>query len=150
VSAEELSQILRVKHGPNVRLANATAHCEIQVMRTILILATLAFAAPAFAQSYPVEGKWGESTGTDKGAIDCNGKRVIGFNGDQRTDSKGGVPAYRNRTVEPAGSGYRVTDEFTTGQISNGRTSYTLKQTDADRLEMTQQGGKTLTLQRCK
>lgn len=119
-------------------------------MRTILILVTLAFAAPAFAQSYPVDGKWGESTSSEKGAIDCNGKRVIGFNGDQRTDSKGGVPAYRNRTVEAVGSTYRVTDEFTTGQISNGRTSYTLKQTDADRLEMTQQGGKTLTLQRCK
>ena len=119
-------------------------------MRTILILAALALAAPAFAASYPVSGKWGEITSTDKGAIDCAGKRVIGFNGNQRTDSKGGVPAFRNRSVETAGGGYRVTDEFTTGQIRNGRTTFTLKQIDADRLEMTQQGGKTLMLQRCK
>jgi hypothetical protein len=45
---------------------------------------------------------------------------------------------------------YRVTDEFTTGQISQGRTSYTLKQVDNDHLEMKQQSGSTLTLQRCK
>ena len=133
-----------------VRLANATGPREIPLMRTILILATLAFSAPAFAQSYPVDGKWGESTSSEKGAIDCNGKRVIGFNGDQRTDSKGGVPAYRNRSVSTSGTGYRVTDEFTTGQIRNGRTSYNLKQIDADHVEMTQQGGPTLKLQRCK
>ena len=119
-------------------------------MRTILILAALACATPAVAQNYPVSGKWGESSSSAKGAIDCSGKRVIGFNGDQRTDSKGGVPAYRNRTVTKSDNSYRVTDEFTTGQISNAHTTYDLKQVDADRIEMKQQGGKTLTLQRCK
>ena len=143
-----------VKHGAMAGLANATAHCEIPRMipnlRTILILAALACAAPAFAQSYPVSGQWGESNTSQKGTIDCSGKRVIGFNGDQRTDSKGGVPAYRNKSVTKSDNSYRVVDVFTTGQISQGRTSYTLKQTDADHLEMTQQGGSTLTLQRCK
>lgn len=119
-------------------------------MRAILILAALAFSAPAFADSYPVSGKWGESTSPEKGAIDCSGKRVIGFNDEQRTDSKGGVPAYRNKSITSSGGGYRVVDEFTTGQIRNGRTTYNLKQVDADRLEMTQQGGPTLKLQRCK
>lgn len=119
-------------------------------MRAILILAALAFAAPAAAQTYPVSGQWGESTSAGKGAIDCSGKRVIGFNGNQRTDSNGGVPAYRNRSVTQVGDSYRVTDEFTTGQISQGRTSYTLKQVDDDHLEMKQQGGSTLNLQRCK
>jgi hypothetical protein len=133
-----------------VRLADATSHCEIPRMRTILILAALAFTAPVFAQNYPVSGQWGESNSSDKGAIDCSGKRVIGFNGDQRTDSNGGVPAYRNRSVTKSDNSYRVTDEFTTGQISNGHTDYTLRQTDADHLEMTQQGGSTLKLQRCK
>ena len=117
----------------------------------LLCLALLsALASPALAQNYPVSGKWGESSSTEKGAIDCSGKRVIGFNGDTRTDSKGGVPAYRNRSVTPSGSGYRVVDVFTTGQISNAHTSYDLKQVDADHLEMTQQGGPTLKLQRCK
>jgi hypothetical protein len=119
-------------------------------MRTILILAALALNAPAFAAPYPVSGKWGESTNSDKGAIDCRGKRVIAFNGDQRTDSGGGVPTYRNVSVAPAGAGFSVVDEFTTAQISAGRTSYTLRKVDADRLEMTQQSGPTLRLQRCK
>ena len=120
-------------------------------MHIMMILAALTvLTSPALAASYPVSGKWGESTSTEKGAIDCSGKRVIGFNGDQRTDSKGGVPAYRNRSVSASGAGYRVVDEFTTGQISNGRTSYNLKQVDADHVEMTQQGGPTLKLQRCK
>jgi hypothetical protein len=119
-------------------------------MRTILILAALAVATPALAQNYPVSGQWGESNSSQQGPIDCSGKRVIGFNGDQRTDSNGGVPAYRNKSVTKVDDTYRVTDEFTTGQISQGRTSYTLKQVDNDHLEMKQQGGSTLTLQRCK
>jgi hypothetical protein len=135
------------------RLANILVRREIPSMRTILILAALACAAPALAATYPVSGQWGESASSAKGAkgaIDCNGKRVIGFNGNQRTDSKGGVPAYRNRSVTPSGSSFRIVDEFTTGQISNARTSYTLRQIDADHLEMTQQGGSVLKLQRCK
>ena len=75
---------------------------------------------------------------------------MIGFNGDQRTDSNGGVPAYRNRSVTPDGpSQYRVVDAFTTGQMSNARTSYTLRQVDPDHIEMQTQSG-TLKLQRCK
>jgi hypothetical protein len=131
-------------------LADVAAGCEIQRMRIGLMIITLAFTVPAFAQSYPVSGRWGESATSEKGAIDCNGKRVISFDGDQRTDSKGGVPAYRNRSVATAGSGYRIVDEFTTGQIRQGRTTYTLRQVDNDHLEMTQQGGATLKLQRCK
>jgi hypothetical protein len=107
-------------------------------MRAVLILLALAFAAPANAGDYPVSGKWGQSTSSDKGPIDCAGKRVIGFNGNQRTDSNGGVPAYRNRSIAPSGSGFRVVDEFTTGQISNGHTSYELRQVDSDHLAMTQ------------
>jgi hypothetical protein len=122
-------------------------------MRTVLILALLAAATavPAHAQNYPVSGRWGESASSEKGAIDCAGKRVVAFNGNQRTDSKGGVPAYRNKSVTPAGtSGFKVVDEFTTGQISAGHTTYTLRQVDADHLEMNLQGGSTLKLQRCK
>ncbi len=120
-------------------------------MRTTIPLAILlvVLAAPALAQNYPVSGQWGQSSSPDKGAIDCAGKRVIAFNGNQRTDSKGGVPAYRNKTVTADGSSYRVIDQFTTGQISNGSVSYTLRQVDADHIVMQQQGG-TIKLQRCK
>ena len=122
-------------------------------MRKTILSAMLisALAAPALADSYPVSGAWGQSTSSAKGAIVCAGKRVITFNGNQRTDSKGGVPAYRNKSVTPAGaSRYRIVDLFTTGQIRNGSASYTLHQIDADHIELNLQPGGLLKLQRCK
>jgi hypothetical protein len=111
----------------------------------------IGLAAPAWADAYPVSGRWGAGAGAEKGPIDCSNKRVIGFNDGQRTDSNGGVPAYRNRSVTPDGTArYRVVDEFSTGQISNAHTSYTLRQVDNDRIEMNMQQGGTLTLQRCR
>jgi hypothetical protein len=122
------------------------------MLKTILsAILTVALSTPAWTASYPVSGKWGVSTGSEKGAIDCTGKRVITFNGNQRQDSKGGVPAYRNRTVTPDGpSRYRIVDEFTTGMISNAHATYTLLLVDADHIEMKMQQGGTLKLQRCK
>jgi hypothetical protein len=122
-------------------------------MRKMILPAVvlLALAVPAQAATYPVSGKWGQSTKSEKGVIDCSKLRVIDFKGDQRTDSKGGVPAYRNRSVTPLGaSSYRVVDEFTTGQISNAHLNYTLSQVDADHIEMNMQPGGLLKLQRCK
>jgi hypothetical protein len=120
--------------------------------RAILALAvTAAFAAPALAQSYPVSGKWGQSASTEEGAIDCGNRRVIDFKGDQRTDSKSGVPAYRNRSVTPEGSSsYRVVDVFTTGQISNAQMTYTLRLVDDDHIELDLQPGGLVKLQKCK
>ena len=125
-------------------------------MKTISTVAALACAAvalasPASAGTYPVGGKWGQSTSVEKGPIDCGKLRVIGFNGSQRTDSKGGVPAYRNRTVSNTGAGqYSVVDEFTTGQIGNAHVNYTLRIVDAETLELTMQQGGTLKLRKCK
>ena len=122
-------------------------------MRTIIISAFLlgVIAAPAQAQVYPVQGRWGQSASTEKGAIDCAGKRVIEFLGDQRTDSAGGVPTFRNQSVTPEGpSSYRIVDEFTTGQISAGHTTYALRKVDDDRIEMNTQDGGSLKLQRCQ
>jgi hypothetical protein len=122
-------------------------------MRKTILPAMLlcALAMPALADSYPVTGAWGQSTSSEKGAIDCAGIRVITFNGNQRTDSKGGVPAYRNKSVLPEVPGrYRVVDEFTTGQIRNAHLNYTLQQIDADRIELNMQPGGMLKLQRCK
>ena len=119
---------------------------------TILsILLMAALAGPALADSYPVFGSWGESPSSDKGAIDCSGKRVITFNGNLRTDSQGGVPDFRNESITTAGpTRYRVVDEFTTAQISNARTSYTLRQVDADHIEIDMQPGGVLKLRRCQ
>ena len=121
-------------------------------MRTILVAATLlaALAGTALADSYPVSGRFGESATAEKDPIDCTDKRVITFNGEQRADSKGSVPAYRNRTVTPDGAArYRVVDSFTTGQIKDAQSSYTLTLVDANRIEMRLDQGSTIKLQRC-
>jgi hypothetical protein len=122
-------------------------------MRKTIPLAILltALAVPALADSYPVDGQWGQSASSENGAIDCSGKRVITFNGNQRQDSNGGVPAYRNKSVTAeSSSSYRVVDQFTSGQISNGSVSYTLRQVDDDHIVMQQQQGGTIKFQRCK
>lgn len=119
------------------------------ILSATLIAALVASGAPALAANYPVSGNWGPAVAGKKGAVDCTGKRVIGFNGDTRTDSNGGVPGYRLKTLSTEGATYRITDEFTTGQIRNGSTSYTLRQTDPDHIELRTQSG-TQKLQRCK
>jgi hypothetical protein len=123
-------------------------------MRITILLAVLfgVLAAPVQAQVYPVEGKWGQSASPEKGPIDCTGnRRVIEFIGNQRTDSDGGVPSYRNQSVRPEGpTSYRVVDEFSTGQISAGHTTYALRKIDADHIEMDMQDGSSLKLQRCR
>ena len=74
-------------------------------MRTVtaaLLLSVL--VAPALAQTYPVQGRWGQSTNSEKGAIDCVGKRVIEFVGNQRTQRRRAqLPqslGHRGRSVE--------------------------------------------------
>jgi hypothetical protein len=122
-------------------------------MRKIIMSALLlsVVAAAAQAQVYPVQGRWGQSSNIEQGAIDCAGKRVIEFTGDQRTDSEGGVPAFRNQSVTPDGpSSYRIVDEFSTGQISAGHTTYGLRKIDADHIEMNMQDGGSVKLQRCR
>jgi hypothetical protein len=123
-------------------------------MRTVILstLLVIALAALAQAQSYPVSGKWGESFNSEKGRIDCTkSRRVIEFSGDQRTDSNGGVPAYRNKSVTQVGSStYRIVDEFSNAQVSAGQSAYTLREIDADRIAMDNIDGSTLRLQRCE
>jgi len=122
-------------------------------MRKIMVSALLlsVVSAPVQAQVYPVQGRWGQSSSTEQGVIDCAGRRVIEFTGNQRTDSNGGVPAYRNQSVTSEGpSSYRIVDEFSTGQISAGHTTYGLRKIDADHIEMNLQDGGSVKLQRCR
>ena len=116
-----------------------------------LVVAVAALSAPALAGTYPVDGRFGVVTSFTDKPLDCAGKRVVAFNGDQRTDSKGGVPAYRNRSVTADGAAtWKVIDIFTTGQISNAQAIYTLRAVKDGQLEMTMQPGGSLKLQRCK
>lgn len=117
--------------------------------RIVTLAALIAFASPALADSYPVNGRWGVSTGSQKGPIDCTGKRVISFYGDQRNDSQGGVNDLRNKTIRRIGTtDYRVVDIFANGQVSSGQVSYTLSIKDGDHIVLSGQTG-TLKLQRC-
>jgi hypothetical protein len=110
-----------------------------------------ALAAPALADAYPVSGKWGVSPKSSKDPIDCAGLRVIAFNGDTRTDSHGGVPAYRNRSVRGGSGGrWQIVDVFTTGQISNGTVGYTLIKTDENHIALDLDKGGAIKLIRCK
>jgi hypothetical protein len=144
-----------VKHPWRLRLILRLAGPTLISMRTTILSAIVlaAFLPPALAAngSYPVSGPWGQNSEMNKGTIDCGNMRVINFKGDTRTDSKGGVPAYRIKSIAAVGSShYRVVDEFTTGQIRNGSTSYTLHKIDDDHIELNMPQGGMLKLQRCK
>ena len=122
-------------------------------MRTTILTALLvtALATPVLAQVYPVSGRWGESNSAENGPIDCSGnRRIIDFLGNQRTDSNGGVPEYRNVSVQSVGqTDYRIVDEFSNAMVSAGHTEYMLRKIDSDRIVMNQ-SGTVLNLRRCK
>lgn len=120
-------------------------------MRSLAVIVFCLACVPALAAGYPVSGRWGQDSGSAPGPVDCSGKRVIEFKGDQRTDSGGGVPGYRIKSIEPSGpKRWRVVDYFTSGQIRNGTVSFTLHETDADHIELDLQKGGQLKLRRCK
>jgi hypothetical protein len=73
---------------------------------------------------------------------------VTTFDGNQRTDSVGGVRAFRNKTVTVTGpTSYRIVDEFSNAQIRGGTVEFTLRQLDEDRIEVSIGG--CVKLQRC-
>jgi hypothetical protein len=117
----------------------------------ILMVAAWALAVPSPAaaqQGYPVSGRWTYENASAEGpAQDC-GRRYMTFQGIQRFDTGGGVPSYRNISVDNIGNDtYRVVDEFATGQIY-ARSNYTLRRVDADHIAL-QMAGNTITLRRC-
>jgi hypothetical protein len=112
------------------------------------ILIALSCTAGLRADTYPVFGKWTYDNPLGKGpARDC-GRRVMEFRGERRFDTGGGVPSYRNVSVQANGdSEYEVVDAFATGQI-NARATYTLRVIDSDHIEI-RISGNTLRLRRC-
>jgi hypothetical protein len=118
--------------------------------KSILVALSFALSAPALAATYPVSGRYGVTATSEKGPIDCGKLRVIAFNGDQRTDTGGGVSAYRNISVSNAGADFRVVDTFINGKISNAHVIFVLRKVDADRVELNMQPGGLIKLHRCK
>ncbi len=120
----------------------------------LFLLSTIALGSVAggvaAADPYPVSGRWTYDGAAASGpAVHCR-QPIMEFRGEQRRDSGGGVPAYRNVRVEQASATlYRVVDEFFNVQI-RGRVSYTLRIRDKNHLEIHyDQGGKTVVLRRC-
>lgn len=115
------------------------------------ILATLLLASAAQAASYPVQGRWGESTSSDKDPVDCTRLRTVDFRGERRFDSGGSVRDFRAISVQPEGqSSFRVVEEFRTGQI-NGRNRVTIRvATNPDRVEIDPAKGASVHLRKCK
>jgi hypothetical protein len=114
-----------------------------------ILLTATCLATPAFAITYPVSGRWGLSSETEPGPIDCEGKRVIRFDPYRRFDSGGGVPDYRViDLVNEADTTFLITEEFHTGQIK-AQIRYTLRLIDSDRIELAMSRGGTLKLKRC-
>jgi hypothetical protein len=125
----------------------AVDHCMKKSV--IIALTAVSLATPAFAMTYPVDGRWGLSTESKPGPIDCTGKRVISFDSPRRFDSGGGVPDYRVIDIVREGdTAFRMTEEFNTGQI-NARLRSTLRLIDPDRIELAMDRGGTLKLKRC-
>lgn len=119
------------------------------IRSAVLIAALVLPAGMAQAQSaYPVSGKWTYENPHGEGpAKDC-GRRYMTFQSPQRFDTGGGVPSYRNVSVDNVGNGtYRIIDAFTTGQI-RAQSTYTLRQIDADHIVI-QVSGNTIPLRRC-
>lgn len=115
----------------------------------LLVLAGLPCGTAQAQSAYPVSGKWTYENASAEGpAKDC-GKRFMNFQSPQRFDTGGGVPNYRNISVDNTGGDtYRIVDEFATGQI-NARSSYTLRRIDADHIVI-QVAGHTIPLRRCE
>jgi hypothetical protein len=114
-----------------------------------ILITAVCLATPALAITYPVSGRWGQSTETKPGPIDCTDKRVIRFDQFRRFDSGGGVPDYRMiDLVHEGDTAFRITEEFNTGQI-NARLTYLLRLIDSDRIELAMARGGTLKLKRC-
>jgi hypothetical protein len=120
-------------------------------MRKIaLVMAAIVFAGPALADTYPVAGRFGVSAWSVKGAIHCTGRRTMTFTGNQRRDTGGGVPAFRNRSVTSLGGGrFAIVDEFATPQVHFAYTEYDLQIVDDERIALGLGSGQVIKLQRC-
>ncbi|HLH92807.1 MAG TPA: hypothetical protein VKX28_30655 [Xanthobacteraceae bacterium] len=113
-------------------------------------VAVVLCAGAAAADSYPVSGRWTYEHASDPGpAKTCTG-RIMEFRGEQRFDTGGSVPQYRNKSVDQtSGERFAVVDEFFNVQI-RGRVAYVLRLIDGDHIELhLEQGGAVIPLRRC-
>ncbi len=120
---------------------------NLQIACAVTMLGFL--AAPSFAGTYPVSGKWTYENASAAGAARECGSTYMEFRGVQRFDTGGGVPRYRNVAVSGSSPSWLVVDEFLAVQI-RGRVTYTLRIVDGDHIELRiDEAGKRILLRRC-
>jgi hypothetical protein len=114
----------------------------------LLALAGMLAGLASAQSAYPVSGTWTyDNPSGDGPAKDC-GQRYMTFQSPERFDTGGGVPNFRNVSVQDSGTDeYRIVDEFATGQI-RARASYTLRILDDDHIVILA-AGHTIRLRRC-
>lgn len=118
-------------------------------LRLIAAAAGIVTGTAALAADYPISGKWTYDNPKAEGPAEDCGLRYMSFEGNQRRDTGGSVPAFRNFSVDQIGNTrYRVVDMFDSGMI-NARQTYTLRLVDGDHIEIALQAGPVIALRRC-
>jgi hypothetical protein len=119
------------------------------LMRIALVALAGMPAGLASAQSaYPISGTWTYENPSGEGPAEDCGQRYMTFQSPERFDTGGGVPNFRNVSVQDnGGDEYRIVDEFATGQI-RARANYTLRILNGDHIVI-RTSGNTIRLRRC-
>jgi hypothetical protein len=132
------------------------AHPErMHMTRTFILLSSIALTglagSPAIGDSYPVSGLWTYRNASAKGAAEPCDRPTMEFRGDYRRDQRGGVPDFRNVSVERTGtSSFAVNDLFLTWPNVRGNVYYSLRLIDEDHIEISiPRAGRTFLLRRC-
>lgn len=121
----------------------------------ILILSSIALtggaAPPAMSDSYPVSGLWTYQNASEKGPAQTCDSPTMEFRGDRRFDTSGGVPDYRNVSVDRIGaSSFALNDLFLTWPNVRGNVYYSLRLVDEDHIQIDiPRAGKAFLLRRC-
>jgi hypothetical protein len=119
------------------------------ITASLAALAVVLAAGAAYADIFPVTGKWTYDNPEEPGPAKVCGSRTMRFQGEQRFDTVGSASDLRNVSVVQSGlQSYQVVDEFFNAMI-RGRVYYTLSILDPDHIEIKLDQGGTFLLRRC-
>jgi hypothetical protein len=113
------------------------------------LIAGAALIAPAFADGYPVSGRWTFNDASGEGPTPACTGRIMTFSGNMRYDTGGGIHEYKNKTAGQVGDRlYQIVDTFYNGQTW-GFANYQLRLPDSDHIEINSAKDGSAKLRRC-
>jgi hypothetical protein len=119
------------------------------ITASLAALAVVLAAGAAYADVFPVSGKFTYDNAEEPGPAAHCGSRTMRFEGDRRFDTVGGASDLHNVSVVQSGlQSYQVVDEFFNAMI-RGRVYYTLSVLDPDHIQIKLDAGGTILLRRC-